>query len=272
VSVQTNEAERRRWNDERWAALWPKRERMTDAVSPFVLEAASLQQGERVLDVGSGGGRLSFLAGRAVGASGSVVGADLSGPLGTLAAQRAREAGAENVEFRTVDMQTDPIPGDPFDVAISQFGVMFFDDPVTAFGNIRAHLRPDGRIAFACWQRLQDNHWHFASAIAEFLPPAPPSTAGAHPSGPFSFADPARTMGILEAAGFGGVRRTPHELTVDVPTDSIFDDIQLSLIGVAPEHHDAARAAVGEYLRQFAVTPELSRLPLAFQVFEAAVV
>jgi SAM-dependent methyltransferase len=152
---------------------------------------------------------------------------------------------------------------------VSQFGVMFFDDPVAAFTNIRAHLRPGGRIAFACWQRLVDNRWHFASAVAEFVPPSPPAEAGVVPPGPFAFADPVRTTGILERAGFGHVRRTPHELEVDVPQDSIFDDIQLSLMGIAPTHHAAARAAVEDYLRQFEVTPDVSRLPLAFQVFTA---
>jgi SAM-dependent methyltransferase len=242
---------------------------MTDAVSPFVLEAASLQQGERVLDIGSGGGRLSLEAARIVGSEGAVVGADLSGPLAALARERAGEAGPVNVEFRTLDMQTDSIPGDRFDVAVSQFGVMFFDDPVAAFGNIRAHLTPDGRIAFACWQRLEDNRWHFASAIAAFLPPVPPSAPGSVPPGPFAFADPERTEGILRAAGFGDVRRTPHELSVDVPQNSIFDDIQLSLMGIPPEHHDAAGAAVEEYLRRFAVARDVTRIPLAFQVFTA---
>jgi SAM-dependent methyltransferase len=267
--VEINEAERRRWNDERWAALWPKRERMTDAVSPFVLEAASLQQGERVLDIGSGGGRLSLEAGRRVGSEGAVVGADLSEPLTALARERAGEASAANVEFRALDMQTGSIPGDRFDVAVSQFGVMFFDDPVAAFGNIRAHLTPAGRIAFACWQRLEDNRWHFASAIAALLPPAPPSAPGAVPSGPFAFADPERTKGILRGGGFTDVRRTPHELEVDVPQNSIFDDIQLSLMGIPPDQLDAARVAVEEHLRQFAVSPAVTRIPLAFQIFTA---
>jgi SAM-dependent methyltransferase len=269
VQVETNEAERRRWNDERWASVWPKRERMTDAISPFVLEAAALRPGERVLDIGCGGGRLSLAAARAVGAGGSVVGADLSAPLGALAEQRAREDGAENVEFRRLDMQTDRIPGDPFTVAISQFGVMFFEDPVAAFGNIRAHLAPAGRIAFACWQRLEDNPWHFASAISELLPVPPRSAAEAPLPGPFSLADPARTAQILTAAGFRDVRRTPYALAVDVPEDAIFDDIQLTLMQVPPEHHEQARVAVQAYLRQFELGNGLSSLPLGFQVVQA---
>ena len=91
-----SDAERRRWNDERWAAVWPKRERLTDAVTAFLLEAAALEPGERVLDVGSGGGRSALAAARAVGRSGAVVGAEISPPLSALAAGRAREAGLAN--------------------------------------------------------------------------------------------------------------------------------------------------------------------------------
>ena len=90
---ETNEAERRRWNDARWTAVWPKRERLTDAVTAYVLDAAALQPGERVLDVGSGGGKTSIAAARAVGPTGAVVGADISTPLRALAERRAVESG-----------------------------------------------------------------------------------------------------------------------------------------------------------------------------------
>jgi cyclopropane fatty-acyl-phospholipid synthase-like methyltransferase len=60
--VETNEGQRQWWNDERWAEMWPKRERLTDAVTTFLLDAAALRPGERVLDVGSGGGTTSLAA------------------------------------------------------------------------------------------------------------------------------------------------------------------------------------------------------------------
>jgi SAM-dependent methyltransferase len=264
-----NEVERERWNDERWTALWPKRERLTDAVSPFVLGAAALRPGERVLDVGCGGGKTSLAAARSVGAQGVVVGADFSKPLSGLASQRASEAGAGNVTFHVVDMQTDTVDGEAFDVALSQFGVMFFDEPVTAFGNIRAHLKPGGRLAFACWQALERNPWFFASAIADLLPAPPTPGPGKSPTGPFALADQERTAGILSSAGFRDVRCTTHELAVEVPQDSVVDEAQLAFMGVAADKRASAQAAVEEYMRQFALSPTLSRFPLAFQVFEA---
>jgi len=269
VTVKANEIEHQRWNDERWAALWPKRERLTDAVTGFVLAAAALRRGERVLDVGSGGGRTALAAALAVGADGTVVGADLSAPLSELATRRASEAGAANVTFQVVDMQTDTVAGQPFDVALSQFGVMFFDEPITAFGNIRAHLKPGGRIAFACWQAGERNPWFFASAIAELLPlPAAPAP-GKSPTGPFALADPEQTSGILRSAGFLDVRCTAHDLAVDAPQDSVVDEAQLAFMGVPPDKLGAAAMAVAEHMQQFALSPTLSRFPIAFQVFQA---
>jgi SAM-dependent methyltransferase len=265
----TNEAERRRWNDARWTAVWPKRERLTDAVTAYVLAAADLQPGEHVLDVGSGGGRTSIAAAQEVGPGGAVVGADISIPLRALAERRVVESGAGNVTFRTVDVQTDSVPGGPFDAAISQFGVMFFEEPVVGFANIRAHLVPGGRLVFACWQSSEQNPWTFFPAIAEFVPPPPEPAPGKAPTGPFALADPVRTTEILRAAGFADIRRTAYEITVDAPRDSVVDDDQLEAMGIAADRLAAAQAAVDAYMGRFDVTPEMSRFPLAFQVFEA---
>ena len=73
------------------------------------------------------------------------------------------------------------VPGGPFDAAISQFGVMFFEEPVVGFANIRAHLVPGGRLVFACWQSSERNPWTFFPAVAEFVPPPPEPAPGKSP-------------------------------------------------------------------------------------------
>ena len=171
-----NESEARRWNDPGWAGSWPKRERLTAGVSPYLLKALDARQGQRLCDIGSGGGQLALALAAEVGPEGEVVGLDLSAPLTKLAAGRAAEAGAGNVRFVQVDVQTDAFVGEPFDQAVSQFGVMFFDEPTKAFRAVRALLRPSGRLVFACWQGVEHNPWHVATALRSFLP-APPTPA-----------------------------------------------------------------------------------------------
>ncbi|HTD50189.1 MAG TPA: class I SAM-dependent methyltransferase [Acidimicrobiia bacterium] len=269
--METNETERRRWNNPDWVAVWPKRERMTDVITPFLLDALALRPGERVLDVGCGGGKATIAAAEAVGPSGTVVGADVSVPLTDLAVQRAADAGIDNVSFRVLDVQQDRIVGDPFDVAMSQFGVMFFDDPVAAFANIRTHLGPSGRIGFACWQTIDRNPWFIGTALAGLVPPPPAPQPGKSPTGPFAFADPTRTQQILEAAGFTHVHRSAHELVAELPNDAVVDEAQLTFMGVPPDRLAAATAAVNDHLAQFRSGPGLAKFPLAFQVFHATV-
>jgi len=268
--METNEAQRRRWNDEYFVSLWPRNERLTDHVTPLLLDALALQPGERVLDVGSGGGRATLQAARAVGRGGSAVGADLSAPLSRLATERAVEAGVENVSFQVVDVQTDPVEGAPFDVAMSQFGVMFFDEPVTAFASIRAQLGVGARLAFACWQSASSNLWFPLTPLAPFVEPPPEPAPGKSPTGPFAFADPERTTGILEAAGFAAVVHTAHALDVDVPTDPV-DEAELVFRGVRPDEVAEAQAVLGAHMEQFRLPSGLSRFPLRFQIFRAAV-
>jgi len=269
--METNETERRRWNHPDWVAAWPKRERLTDAITPFLLDALALGPGERILDVGCGGGKATIAAARVVAPSGIAVGADLSGPLTELAVQRAADAGIDNVSFQVADVQQDRVVGGPFDVAMSQFGVMFFDDPVAAFTNIRSQLERSGRIAFACWQTVDRNPWFIGTALGGLATPPPPPEPGKSPTGPFAFGDHVHTQAIVEAAGFVHVQRRAHELVVEVPQDAMVDEAQLTFVGVPAEKLAAATAAVDDHLAQFRSGPGLAKLPLAFQVFQATV-
>ena len=112
-----NEAERRRWNDKYWASVWPRREQLTGAVTELLLDAVGLVAGERVVDIGSGGGTAAFAAAELVGPTGSVVGADISVPLVGYATQRARDRGAANVRFVVADVQREGVDGGPFTAA-----------------------------------------------------------------------------------------------------------------------------------------------------------
>jgi ubiquinone/menaquinone biosynthesis C-methylase UbiE len=262
-----NDVEFRRWNDEQQVANWPRRERFTDAITPHVLKALALRQGERVLDVGSGGGKLSIAIGELVRPGGKVVGADISAGMVELATGRAGEAGAKGVTFGRFDVQLEKIPGGPFDAMTSQFGVMFFEDPVAAFSNIRRQLKPGGRIAFACWQKPALNRWFMGSALAPFMPPPPPPEPGKSPTGPFAFGDSRSVRRILAEAGFESIGRTAKRLIVIAPTESIGDESQLS--PVPAERRDEARAAMERHFAQFLRPDGLCRFELGVHIFTA---
>jgi SAM-dependent methyltransferase len=241
---------------------------MTDVVTPVLLDALALQPGERVIDIGCGGGKTSLAAAAAVGDGGAVTGVDISGPITELAEQRRQDAKANNVQFVVADMQEIDVPGEPADVVMSQFGVMFFDEPVKAFTNIGRQLNPAGRIGFACWRAMEENPWFFAAAIGQYMTPPPPPAEGKSLTGPFALADFDRTTAILEDAGFTDVRRTPHDLEATVALDNIIDRVQLEFMGVAPENIEPAMTDIRAYLGRFG-TPDQLVVPLRIQVVEA---
>jgi SAM-dependent methyltransferase len=267
-ATEPNETERRRWNDRAWAAAWPKRERLTTAVTDVLLNHCRLQPTDRVLDVGTGGGVAALAAARVVG-DGAVVGADISAPLVELARRRAEERNVANVSFVVADVQQETVAGAPFDAAISQFGVMFFEEPETAFANIRRQLVGGGRLGFACWRDSDLNPWFPGAAFAGIVPPPPPPAPGTSPTHPFTLADPRHTTGILEASGWREVVCTPHDLVVTVNRDTIVDDEALEFSGVPVDSFGAAWEAVERRLAP--ITRDDGRIdaPLAFQVFTA---
>jgi SAM-dependent methyltransferase len=266
--AEVNEAERRRWNDEHWASVWPAREQLTGAVTGVLLEYFQFAGDERVLDVGSGAGIAALAAAHAL-SGGSVVGVDISRPLVEFATRRADREAVTNLGFVVADAQCDSVAGGPFDAALSQFGVMFFDDPVAAFANIRRHMRSGGRLAFACWQPIERNPWFVGHAIGEFLPMPASPRPGVAPPGPFSLGDPDRRVAMLDAAGWSDIGRRPYEMAVPVEGNALFDGGQLRLMGVPVDRLEDARSAVDRHMAGLRRPDGLYEASLAFQVFSA---
>lgn len=265
-----NEFEHRRWNDERWTASWPQREALTTTVTPQLMAAADLRPGERVLDVGTGGGGSAIEAARRVSPGGEVLGVDISEALLSLAGERAVRAAVGNVAFVVADAQAERLPSSSFDAAMSQFGVMFFDRPTVAFANIASHLRPGGRLVFACWQAADRNPWHTARVLRSFVPPPPEPAAGESVPGAFSLGDPDRVEAILQAAGFEGIEREDVEAAVRAPAGAVYDPAQLEFHGVPAEQTAEADAAVQEHLRRFEIGAGEYEFPLAYAIWTAS--
>jgi ubiquinone/menaquinone biosynthesis C-methylase UbiE len=123
--------------------------------------ACGVQPNDHVLDIGCGTGQTTRQAARTAQA-GSALGVDISAPAIERARELARAAGLDNITFEHANAQDHRFSPERFDLAISRFGTMFFDDPVAAFANIRRALRPAGRLVMMVWQPHERNEWDVA--------------------------------------------------------------------------------------------------------------
>lgn len=193
------------------SAPWLRIEADTDAahapVRARLMEMASLQPGQNVLDIGPGGGVTLIDAAAAVGPSGHVTGLEIAPPF----ADRARERVPSHVSVVEGDGQTHRFEPAQFDAAISLFGVMFFQDSVAAFANIRSALRPGGALTFACWGPPEKNpYFSLAGKIAAEVF-GPGETFDPNGPGPMRFGNADLLNDILVQAGW-----TPEIVTEDV--------------------------------------------------------
>ncbi|MBA2314982.1 MAG: arsenite methyltransferase [Chloroflexi bacterium] len=107
---------------------------------------ADLHPGERVLDLGSGGGIDVLLSARRVSPGGMAFGLDMTDEMLALAQRNAAEAGAPNVEFLKGQIEAIPLPAESIDVVISNCVVNLAADKPAVFREIARVLRPGGRI------------------------------------------------------------------------------------------------------------------------------
>ena len=187
-----------------WVQHADRYDAMSQRITPRLMEAAAVGTADHVLDVGCGCGLTTRTAARAASA-GSVVGMDLSAAMLQVAERRARAEGLANVRFEQGDVQVRAFSPAEFDLTISKFGVMFFEDPVAAFANIASALRPGGRSVFTCWQDLARNDWVMVPAAGALSYVPFPDLGPEGAPGPFSLADTDHTRRVLTEAGFKGI-------------------------------------------------------------------
>src|SRR5512133_678694 len=212
------------WNEERaawWLANVDAREKQLQPVSDALFDRASLQPGERVLDVGVGSGATTGEAWEAVRPDGSVTGIDIAPPMIAAARQRIT---ASQIEWIVGDAASYDFPSGSYDAVISRFGVMFFTDPVAAFRNLCEATRPGGRLIVTVWSQL------YATGL--FGIPYTVATTTLHRLGVeyqgfptdgilFSLGRPETIREVLNAAGWADIETAVDNRPMYLPPDPL---------------------------------------------------
>jgi SAM-dependent methyltransferase len=218
------------WNGlvgERWAK---EQEVLDRALQPFgdaMLARAALAAGEQIVDVGCGCGATSLAVADVVGPGGTILGVDVSAPM--VARAKERSAGRANVSYALGDATNHPFPRTT-DAVVSRFGVMFFESPVASFTNLRAALRPGGRLVFVAWRTVAENPWIRLPAEVASKHVAIDAAPDPEAPGPFSLGDRARIERLLTGAGFGDIDVRPFDHDVVLSRAGVEQAVDFALM------------------------------------------
>jgi SAM-dependent methyltransferase len=188
---------------DKWRRQLAGMEAMLAPIDEPLIAALALDTASRIADVGCGGGATTCEVLRRAPAGSVAHGFDLSPALIEVA--RRRRAGTAAIRFEVADMESAAPPDGPYERLVSRLGIMFFNEPPTAFTNLHRWLLPGGRFAFAVWGPADDNEWLMVTreTVAAFvdLPPIDPTAPG-----PFRYAGGEPLLSLLERGGFVQVR------------------------------------------------------------------
>lgn len=158
-----------------------------------VADVACIQPGDRVIDVACGTGVLACTVHERVGPNGSVVGLDVNENMLSVAKSKAPE-----VEWRQASAEKLPFDAGAFDAVVSQFGLMFFEDPLTALCEMRRVLRPGGNLSVAVWGGLKESPGY--AAMTELLTRLFGNETAAALEAPFALGDKRVLRGLFADA------------------------------------------------------------------------
>lgn len=279
-SEQVNADQRAFWNGH-GGSTWVARQEHTDIilapVSKALLAYAAPRPGEDVLDVGCGCGASTLDFARAVGPSGRVAAYDISGPMLAEGQRRAEDCGITNVDWQQADPATATLR--EYDLLVSNFGVMFFGDPVGAFAHMRRAAKPGARMVFVSWRQVTENPWMKApmDAVSSHLPPRP--KAAPHAPGMFAFADPEYVAEVLTAAGWAPPRLDSLDLDLDIAAgrglqEAVLQSTQIGAVNSWLRNQPEEVVAAATASIRDALTPHLDgatvRLPGAMWLVSSA--
>ena len=230
------------WDGPTGQAWVDNQELLNHLLQPFedlLVDTPAATGAAQVLDIGCGTGSVARAITQRLGPDGRCIGVDISRPMTAAAAAKTTDP---RLSFVCADAQTYPFAPAGIDLFVSRFGVMFFDDPVRAFTNLRHSARADARLCAIAWRGAADNPFMTTAerAAAPLLPELPARKPDA--PGQFAFADRARVQGILEDSGWRGIdiRAVDFECRFPEPALRLYLS-RLGPVGRVLQEIDAAR-------------------------------
>jgi SAM-dependent methyltransferase len=206
---------------------------------PFELTLAeAVKPGDRVLDIGCGTGATTLAIARK--AEVESVGVDISEPMLALARQRAEREGLP-ARFICADAQQHTFASGSFDRIVSRFGIMFFDDPVCAFANLRQAASVGAGLHCIAWRSPAENPFMTTAerVAAPMLPDMPVRKPDA--PGQFAFADASRIEAILKQSGWRDVEIRPLDMECSFPATALESYLtRMGPVGMALQQADAS--------------------------------
>ncbi|WP_175902823.1 class I SAM-dependent methyltransferase [Burkholderia seminalis] len=238
-----NEAQSALWNGpsgRAWVDVQETIDRMFEPFETLLADAEAVSSASNVLDVGCGTGAVTLAIARRLGANAHCTGIDISARMIDAARARAERSGVQ-ARFVRADVQTHAFEPAGVDLIVSRLGVMFFDDPVRAFANLRQAARPDARMRFVAWRGAADNPFMTTAerAAAPLLPNLPVRQPGV--PGQFAFGDRQRIVSVLADSGWADVEIEPVDRACALPAPALDEYIaRLGPVGLALLEADEA--------------------------------
>ncbi|WP_102945025.1 class I SAM-dependent methyltransferase [Stenotrophomonas sp. VV52] len=212
---------------------------------PLLADPIGAVPDAHVLDVGCGTGAVCMAIADRLGPHGRCSGVDISAPMIDVARERARSAG-QSIDFTVADAEQHAFAPASLDRIVSRFGVMFFNDPVQAFANLRRALRSGGSLHAIAWRGPADNPFMTtAERVAAPLLTLPARAEGG--PGQFAFADADKVRGILKDAGWKDIQITQLDVECSIPADQL--PTYVSLLGPVGQALRAADLAPADRTR-----------------------
>jgi SAM-dependent methyltransferase len=203
-----------------WVETQAVLDRLFEPFERQLVEAVHAGEGRRVLDIGCGTGAVTLALARRLGPQAECTGVDISGPMVAVARERAASEGS-TARFVEADAQVHAFERAAFDTLVSRFGVMFFDDFVQAFANLRRAASSNAAMKFIAWRAADENP--FMTTAERAAAPLLPELAARRPGGPgqFAFADRERLAGLLAQGGWTGIDIEPLDVACTLPESEL---------------------------------------------------